>query len=69
MTASALAVTVAGIDFQNPVLLAAGTAAYGRELSSVIDLDCARRTHHQGGERRAASRRAARRGSRSSKAE
>ena len=39
MTTSALAVTVAGIDFQNPVLLAAGTAAYGRELSSVIDLD------------------------------
>jgi dihydroorotate dehydrogenase (NAD+) catalytic subunit len=36
---SALAVTVAGIDFQNPVLLAAGTAAYGRELSRVIDLD------------------------------
>jgi dihydroorotate dehydrogenase (NAD+) catalytic subunit len=36
---SALAVTVAGIDFQNPVLLAAGTAAYGRELSSVISLD------------------------------
>ena len=39
MTTSALAVTAAGIDFQNPVLLAAGTAAYGRELSSVIDLD------------------------------
>ena len=39
MTPSALAVTVAGIDFQNPVLLAAGTAAYGRELSSVIELD------------------------------
>ena len=39
MTASALAVTAAGIDFQNPVLLAAGTAAYGRELSSVINLD------------------------------
>jgi len=36
---SALAVTAAGIDFQNPVLLAAGTAAYGRELSSVINLD------------------------------
>jgi dihydroorotate dehydrogenase (NAD+) catalytic subunit len=36
---SALAVTVAGIEFQNPVLLAAGTAAYGRELSHVIDLD------------------------------
>lgn len=39
MTTSALAVTAAGIDFQNPVLLAAGTAAYGRELSSVIRLD------------------------------
>ena len=39
MTPSALAVIVAGIDFQNPVLLAAGTAAYGRELSSVINLD------------------------------
>jgi len=39
VTASALAVTVAGIEFQNPVLLAAGTAAYGRELSRVIDLD------------------------------
>ena len=39
MTRSALAVTVAGIDFQNPVLLAAGTAGYGRELARVIDLD------------------------------
>lgn len=39
MTPSALAVNAAGIDFQNPVLLAAGTAAYGRELSSVINLD------------------------------
>ncbi len=39
MSASALAVNVAGIDFQNPVLLAAGTAAYGRELTSVIRLD------------------------------
>jgi dihydroorotate dehydrogenase (NAD+) catalytic subunit len=39
VAATALAVTVAGIDFQNPVLLAAGTAAYGRELSQVIDLD------------------------------
>ncbi len=29
----------AGIDFQNPLLLAAGTAAYGRELAGVIDLD------------------------------
>lgn len=39
MPPTALAVTVAGIDFQNPVLLAAGTAAYGRELAHVIDLD------------------------------
>ncbi|MEO8909937.1 MAG: dihydroorotate dehydrogenase [Gemmatimonadaceae bacterium] len=39
MPSSALAVNVAGIDFQNPILLAAGTAAYGRELSRVIDLD------------------------------
>ena len=39
MADSALAVSVAGIQFQNPVLLAAGTAAYGRELSSVITLD------------------------------
>jgi len=39
VTPSALAVTAAGIDFQNPVLLAAGTAAYGRELSGVIRLD------------------------------
>jgi dihydroorotate dehydrogenase (NAD+) catalytic subunit len=36
---SPLAVNVAGIDFQNPVLLAAGTAAYGRELGRVIDVD------------------------------
>lgn len=39
MALSALAVTAAGIEFQNPVLLAAGTAAYGRELARVIDLD------------------------------
>lgn len=39
MRGSALAVNVAGIDFQNPVLLAAGTAAYGRELAGVIALD------------------------------
>jgi dihydroorotate dehydrogenase (NAD+) catalytic subunit len=39
VTPSALAVTAAGIDFQNPVLLAAGTAAYGRELARVIKLD------------------------------
>ena len=34
-----LAVTVAGIAFQNPVVLAAGTAAYGREIANVIRLD------------------------------
>lgn len=39
MAPTELAVTVAGIDFQNPVLLAAGTAAYGRELARVVDLD------------------------------
>ncbi len=28
-----------GTDFQNPILLAAGTAGFGRELDRVIDLD------------------------------
>lgn len=32
------AVSVAGIDFQNPVVLAAGTAGYGRELAGVVHL-------------------------------
>lgn len=36
----ALRSTVAGLDFANPVLLASGTAGYGRELSGVIDLEC-----------------------------
>ncbi len=36
---SVLEVEVAGLRFQNPVVLAAGTAAYGRELAEVIDLD------------------------------
>jgi dihydroorotate dehydrogenase (NAD+) catalytic subunit len=35
---SALAVQVAGLEFQNPVVLAAGTAAYGRELAEVVNL-------------------------------
>jgi dihydroorotate dehydrogenase (NAD+) catalytic subunit len=39
VTTSSLAVNVAGIEFQNPVLLAAGTAGYGRELAKVIDLE------------------------------
>jgi dihydroorotate dehydrogenase (NAD+) catalytic subunit len=34
-----LAVDVAGLRFQNPVLLASGTAAYGREIAGVIDLE------------------------------
>jgi dihydroorotate dehydrogenase (NAD+) catalytic subunit len=34
-----LAVSAAGISFQNPIVLAAGTAAYGRELARVIDLE------------------------------
>ncbi len=36
---SPLAVRAAGIDFQNPILLAAGTAGYGAELAGVLDLD------------------------------
>lgn len=39
MTDELLAVDVAGIRFQNPVLLASGTAAYGREVAGVIDLE------------------------------
>jgi dihydroorotate dehydrogenase (NAD+) catalytic subunit len=35
---SALAVQVAGLEFQNPIVLAAGTAAYGRELAEVVNL-------------------------------
>lgn len=34
-----LNVAAAGLSFQNPVVLAAGTAAYGRELAGVINLD------------------------------
>jgi dihydroorotate dehydrogenase (NAD+) catalytic subunit len=36
---SVLGSRVAGLDFQNPILLAAGTAAYGRELADVMVLD------------------------------
>lgn len=39
MRHAALAVSAAGIDFQNPLLLAAGTAGYGRELAHVVDLE------------------------------
>ena len=34
-----LAVDFCGISFQNPILLAAGTAAYGEELDDVVQLD------------------------------
>jgi dihydroorotate dehydrogenase (NAD+) catalytic subunit len=37
--AGPLATVVAGLAFQNPVVLAAGTAAYGREIAGVVDLD------------------------------
>ncbi len=33
-----LGVQVAGLHFQNPVVLAAGTAGYGRELADIVDL-------------------------------
>jgi dihydroorotate dehydrogenase (NAD+) catalytic subunit len=39
MAARDLARDVFGQRFQNPVLLAAGTAGYGRELDGVMDLD------------------------------
>jgi dihydroorotate dehydrogenase (NAD+) catalytic subunit len=39
MTDGQLAVTVASLQFRNPIILAAGTAGYGRELSEVVDLD------------------------------
>ena len=38
-TDDALAVEAAGVTFQNPLLLAAGTAGFGRELDEVVDLD------------------------------
>ena len=34
----ALQVQAAGLSFQNPIVLAAGTAAYGHELDGVLDL-------------------------------
>lgn len=36
---SPLAVSFASLEFQNPLLLASGTAAFGREIAGVIDLD------------------------------
>jgi len=34
-----LATVAAGLGFRNPLVLAAGTAAYGREIADVVDLD------------------------------
>jgi dihydroorotate dehydrogenase (NAD+) catalytic subunit len=39
MTDGVLAVSAATLDFQNPVVLAAGTAGYGVELEGVVDLN------------------------------
>jgi dihydroorotate dehydrogenase (NAD+) catalytic subunit len=39
VTPAGLSREVLGIQFQNPVLLAAGTAGYGRELAGVMRLD------------------------------
>jgi dihydroorotate dehydrogenase (NAD+) catalytic subunit len=39
VTPSPLSVELFGRHFQNPLLLAAGTAGFGRELDEVIDLD------------------------------
>lgn len=39
MTAPPAAIHAFGISFQNPVLLAAGTAGYGLELDGVMELD------------------------------
>lgn len=36
---SRLEVSACGLTFANPILLAAGTAAYGRELADVMDLE------------------------------
>lgn len=38
MTSAGLAVRAAGIAFQNPIVLASGTAAYGRELNDIVNL-------------------------------
>ena len=39
MSSAALHTTVCGIEFQNPVLLASGTAEYGRAIADVTDLE------------------------------
>ena len=37
--ASSLSVSAGPLQFRNPIVLAAGTAGYGRELEGVMDLD------------------------------
>jgi dihydroorotate dehydrogenase (NAD+) catalytic subunit len=37
--ASALRISVADLSFQNPIVLAAGTAGYGEELERVMSVD------------------------------
>lgn len=37
---SAVPIEVFGTSFQNPILLAAGTAGFGRELAATVDLEC-----------------------------
>ncbi len=37
--AHSLAQTVWGVEFQNPILLASGTAGYGQELDGLLDID------------------------------
>lgn len=39
MTDGVLTVSAATLEFQNPIVLAAGTAGYGIELAGVVDLD------------------------------
>ena len=39
MSSSRRPIEVFGTSFQNPVLLASGTAGFGRELAGVVDLD------------------------------
>jgi dihydroorotate dehydrogenase (NAD+) catalytic subunit len=36
---SDLRITAAGVQFQNPIVLASGTAAFGRALAGVVELD------------------------------
>ena len=39
MATPRLSAVVAGISFENPIVLASGTAGYGQELSEVVDFD------------------------------